>query len=95
MTAIHPDVLPFTQADGLGALSWQAVTWKVTPAARATLNDAFDLLAVEGFGLQVIGTNSRSAWVIDVAHALRFLGRYDADDAREAAAILRAAMSPK
>lgn len=93
MTPIHPDVLPFTQADGLGGLPWRAVTWKATPAARATLNDAFDMLAVAGFGLQVPGTNNRSAWVADAAGVLRLLACCPDDDAHEAAAVIRAAMA--
>lgn len=94
-TEIHPDVQAIIDANGLGSLLWKVWRPMSYPAAVAVLNDSFRLYVVERAGLQVFGTDHRSAWADGVAGALRNLDRIDADDAREAAAVLRAAMENK
>lgn len=94
-TEIHPDVQAIIDANGLGSLPWVAGHHHKVTAVRAVLNFSFDLQAVKNFGLQVLATERRGGWVDGVAGALRHLDRFDADDAREAAAVLRAAMENK
>lgn len=93
MIVIHPDVQATIDANFLGALAWRRIEFPGDSGAVAKLNRGFDLLTGHRSGLCVLATHNRGGWVEDAAGAIRHLDRIDADDAREAAAVIRAAMA--
>lgn len=105
MTAIHPDVQATIDANGLGSLPWVMLPNYINPTATAVLGRAFSLMAVidkrgpmlvldvNRSALKTIGPGFVTASVRNTHGALTHLGRVDDDQAREAAAVIRAAMA--